>query len=1394
LIDMDDLIAPVEIVPGRPALPEPTRLRWQPLRVGLIELFHYDSEEFWFRDGHLLLRGNNGTGKSKVLALTLPFLLDAQLRPSRIEPDGDPDKRMAWNLLMQSYERRVGYAWIEFGRRTEHGLPRYLTLGAGLSAVAARNDVDSWFFIVEGDESGPRLGADLSLIGKHRTVLTRERLREEIAGRGGQTFETAASYRRAVDDRLFRLGPKRYDALIDTLIQLRQPQLSRRPDESRLSIALTEALPPLAIELVGDVAEALNQLEDDRRQIEEFQQLSQAVDRFDQRYRFYAGILTRRQARELRQSQTDFDNASRERNDALAKLVEAKDIELQCQGAYTQADLALAGGRTRLETLQSDPTMQDANRLEQRQQDMKRRQDDAQTLAETQRRTGERLAREDHAVEQCVTHAREVEEELGAARLDCASGAKEVGLTAPMGEHPFNRLEPIPLSEMPAGDFEAAQGALRRMLAARREEVALVRRRQTVFADAMAVTERRRQAMSDKQQELDVAARRRAEADAAVEREGVALIEAWDTYSAGLRQLRGDMAVPLSALREWVATPDGDNPVQLILQALQQQAALRLASLQHEIDIEGAGLRDERAALEAERDAVAAGKDGVPPMPYTRSADARCDRPGAPLWQLIDFRDHVDALSRAGIEAAIEASGLLDAWVTPAGSLETPEGRVLRYDSQVVARARVTTASLADWLCASVAATNPVPAAFVDLLLAGIAGGEDDPGDVEAWVSPAGQFRLGTLAGRWAKPQAVYIGFAARAAARANRLDEIAVRLKELAELQTLLDARSEALAQDRRQADEEWRAMPSDTPLRQAGLAVRLAAVAFTEAKQRLDQAATAWREAEQSAATARLTLERDAADLNLPAAPDVLTAVESALGRLNDSHYRLAQAVREYRRAWPDLLRQRARAVEAREELKRSDEQLADARRQAEEARNRFEVLREAVGVKVDSLREQLAAARGAADAAEKALKKASENLRRAGESRAIAGKDAEAASTLLDQRNEARANAVMRLQRFAESGLLSSALPGIEVPDTRVAWTIDPALGLARRAEQTLAQVKDDDGTWTRTQRHIAEDLQELQRALSALGHQAQSEPSDWGFIVRIIYQNRPERPDVLVARLGEEIAERGELLTAREREVLENHLQAEIAAEIQRLLQSAEKQLLAVNKELHKRPTSTGVRYRLQWLPLTEEQGAPVGLEAARRKLLNTSADLWSAEDRRAIGLMLQQRITAERERAEVASNRDGGGTLIDQLARALDYRQWHQFRVQRFQDGQWRKLSGPASSGERALGLTVPLFAAVSSFYGQSTYQHAPRLILLDEAFVGIDDAARAHCMGLIREFDLDFVMTSEREWACYAELPGVSICHLQRREGIDAVHVSRWTWDGRAKRREEDPDRRFASS
>ncbi len=123
-------------------LPLPGRDRWQPLRAGLVDLFLYDNEEFRFRDGHLLLRGNNGTGKSKVLALTLPFLLDGELAPHRVEPDADPAKRMEWNLLLGGrYQERLGYTWLEFGRLTVEGAPAYLTLGGGLKAAAGRTSL-----------------------------------------------------------------------------------------------------------------------------------------------------------------------------------------------------------------------------------------------------------------------------------------------------------------------------------------------------------------------------------------------------------------------------------------------------------------------------------------------------------------------------------------------------------------------------------------------------------------------------------------------------------------------------------------------------------------------------------------------------------------------------------------------------------------------------------------------------------------------------------------------------------------------------------------------------------------------------------------------------------------------------------------------------------------------------------------------------------------------------------------------------------------------------------------------------------------------------------------------------------------------------------------------------
>jgi hypothetical protein len=73
--------------------------------------------------------------------------------------------------------------------------------------------------------------------------------------------------------------------------------------------------------------------------------------------------------------------------------------------------------------------------------------------------------------------------------------------------------------------------------------------------------------------------------------------------------------------------------------------------------------------------------------------------------------------------------------------------------------------------------------------------------------------------------------------------------------------------------------------------------------------------------------------------------------------------------------------------------------------------------------------------------------------------------------------------------------------------------------------------------------------------------------------------------------------------------------------------------------------------------------------------------------------------------------------------------------------------------------------------------------MLDEAFVGVDSDMRSKCMGLLATFDLDFAMTSEREWGCYPTLPGLAIYQLATHPGLEAVGVTRFVWNGRERLR-----------
>ncbi|MCX4531333.1 TIGR02680 family protein [Streptomyces sp. NBC_01669] len=1347
-------------LPALPALPAPSPGRWQPLRIGLVDLFYYDVEEFWFRDGRLLLRGNNGTGKSKVLALTLPFLLDGDLSARRVEPDGDPHKRMEWNLLLggeHPHPERLGYTWIEFGRLDEGGQAHFRTLACGLKAVSGRGIARHWYTVTD-----QRVGGELNLLDATGTALSRDRLAEAVAGRG-MVYDQAKAYRRAVDEALFGLGEQRYAALVDLLIQLRQPQLSKRPNETALSRALTEALPPMDQAVIADVAEAFRSLDEEKEELRAAAEAERAASAFLDHYRRYARVAARRRARLPRTEHARYEQLHRDLSQAQGERESAQ--EDRAAAEVRIASLEEAGVRLSAQdtALRAGPEMRSARELEQAAVDAgrtrgerERADADRDQAARLHTRAlgrlgvaGNRLTAAQELLADVVAQS---EQAAAAARLEGelrTEGAPEPELRRAAEESVARRRRAVEHVEELAGRSEAA--AAERLAASRRVDEA--------------------------ETEVGHTGRRQAEAEEAAEAAGRELLDLVREHFAGCGELRlPDPVGVLDRLQDWVTHLDGPYQARAEADTAHRSLAGGLADRAAALAQRQTVMGEKRARAESELRELEAGGQRGPEAPYTRTPGVRERIPGAPLWRLVDFREHLGEGERAGIEAALEASGLLDAWVRPDGAALDARG----HDVLLAPGGPVAGASLADVLRPAVdhgdTRAAPVGEDAVGRLLAAIGLGG---GDGDTWVTADGRFRVGALTGSWAKPSAEYVGEGAREEARRKRITIVRGELDVLDAELTWTATEHEQVAHRRRTLDAELAAVPDDAPLRHAHLRSATAHDDAHRARIRRDERAGQLADAARRAAEAAVEATETAADLGLPADRAGLAGVRRGLADYAVVLAALWPALRERTDATRALAEERTEAEQAAARVEELAARAEEALRTAAAADAHHTTLRSTVGSAVAELERRLAETA-------RALTECEQAQRRAREEQTHADRRASRAEGRIDQLEKdvteavaTREEAVAALQRFTATGLLAVALPEVAVPPLDAGpWAATPAVALARSVEAELSAIDDSDGAWERVQRHLSEEYKKLQDALSRHGHTASARMVEDGMVVDIVYQGRERAVPELAEALAMEVGELQRILSAHEREILETHLLTEVAGTLQELIAAAERQVGAMNDELEERPTSTGMKLRLVW---RSSRKAPAGLAQARERL-RQSADAWSPGERAAVGEFLQAQIAQQQ-------TGDSSGSWLEHLTAALDYRGWHEFGIERHQHGRWVPATGPASGGERVLAVSVPLFAAASSHYATAASPYAPRLVTLDEAFAGVDDDSRAKCLGLLHAFDLDVVMTSEREWACYPQVPGIAIAQLSRIDELAAVLVTRWEWDGTDRVRGAEPVR-----
>ncbi|MGD0243321.1 MAG: SbcC/MukB-like Walker B domain-containing protein [Streptosporangiaceae bacterium] len=1374
--------------------------RFKPVRAGVINIWDYADEEWVFADGRLALRGHNGSGKTKALEVLFPFVLDGVADSRRLDPFSGENRTMKSNLLYRGQESEYGYVWMEFARSAAAG-SETITLIIGMRAHRSTDGVRMSFYV-----TGRRVGVDFGLLSADSRPLTERQLRAVLEPDAWR--KTATDYRDLVDARLFGLGRERYAQLLDLLLALRRPLLAKDLDPAKVSDTLTSGLSPVADDLVQQAARDFENLAAVQKLFDDLTTANAAVQGFLTDYGAYLRAHVKFQ---LDRIQGRADVAAGHVEQIAAAAAAHRDAVSAEGRATAERDARRDEGETlqgRLAGLKNSDEYKAQGRLEDRRREV---------LAGAREVTGQRnrLDRDRRQIGDLEGAARRLSRRAAEARgaeARLVAGLVDAAQRSGIADDGFGPVDPVD-----TGDGLLAVARAR--VAARRDDVGEIRGLLQAIRDAQAKRAIREQDLGVKQTAEDEQERAAAAAEGRLgqaRQAAAAELAAWAGRWAGPSLLAQDTTAITAAL-DHAGQPDAVSLTEVFDGLVAERQAAAIAT---RADLSAAlkAARERLAGLRAERAVIAAEQDDAPPVSDLRPA-GRDGRPGAPLWRLVRFADGTGDAEAAAVEGALYGAGLLTAWVHPDPALTQAALATAEADGYLLPSAPVSGRSLASVLVPE--EQDDVAADVVTAVLRSVTLTDDiavavapvAPEAPEAPVAPVApvapavstkaQFSYGVQAGARPKAAPEYIGATNRAQRRQARLatcDElIALAAAEEQQLSGALNrvgARLEDFRQARRQ-------LPDTRPIARAAEAASALALLLARARddtaaarQALDGATAEvdarTRQLRQAAAERRLPVEADQVDAVARAAAEF----ENAATQLHAERAKLAQAEE-------DLAAQTEAIEQRRLEFTEAAGVLAEMERRQQALEEEFRTLEETLQADVQQVLEQIRQTETLLSAASRAYAELDARVRAEHD-------QATAAQAELRGQRQSLADAVGQLYEQAAlfgpyagpdlrplagvttaapwpdperwpdpvgaaedlAGALAGGEPATADPGEAVQGVLPAGVPgiLDAFAAATRGGRQVTEGTLRNTAEAMSVALKDFTEALAACDGDYRV---DWepGAVVTVhVIDDEGRKPVAQFAtRIADRAADQGILLEGRERKVLEDELLTALAQQIHDRVLAARDLTRDMNADTRSKPMSSGIAVGIRWAQsdkITDRQ------RATSRLLERDSPGPERLAELRGLLREMIREYRAGHPRA----------TYREALASVLDYRSWHAFELLLIQPGEpearlTRAKHSVMSGGEKSAAIHLPLFAAANALYS-SAKDHCPRMIALDEAFVGIDERYKPDLFGLVVKFDLDLFMTGHDLWVTTATVPMIAHYDMYHDKTTRTVSALLMLWDG----------------
>lgn len=1340
--------------------------RWQMNRFGFVNFWVYDLEEFHPQDGKILIRGSNGSGKSITTQSFIPYILDGDRQPTRLDPFGSRDRKMEFYLIGDQdsgKDESTGYIWMEFIKPSSQ---QYRTIGIGLHAKKGGR-MNTWGFCIT---DGRRIGEDFFLYkqaGDQIIPLDAKLLKKELGEQNSFT-DKPTEYKAIVAEKIFGISKEKiddFDQLTNILIKTRSSKLASKENlrPAQLYSILNESLRTLSDEDLHPMSDAMSKIEDAHSKIEnsltalkEAEIIAEQYDRYN-RYMLWkkAGVYLQKN-KELKSADGEYEAKQADISDAKEKIKQFRELS--------------ESARQKLDELNTEKNGLDITDIKEH---ASRKKENEDRLAQSKQNETDKLraieAKNDIIRRKYVEHHEE-KNKLEAAEAKIKEHIRDLSdyeedvfpfyhrfLTTLQKEDPLTR-------EQYSNEYKlfreklAASHDLIKKYENNKDEYQQTKEKLAVLDDVYqkavsSLKEAERQFNEQKDEAIErlyVAAKNNQEfiIDSFMLKKAEELIAGYEGRGSAndyTKLLYDNKFHIMEVLNELLIRAKNDR----------ETSKNNCDNLEKELE----ELKNTSEPVPDRSEQKKAAREALKEQGITYRS----------FYECVDFRSDIPEEVKAIIEAELTDAGLLDALIIPEEQKKSA-GAVLSgfADSYILPEENVQTerSQYFDII------TDDIFREELNKILSSL---END-----GILSADGFYLNGILGGHSTIDSSVgFIGAERRKKYREKLISDLEEKLSYAKKIYDDTGKVCNDLEKRIKILDEECQKISDIADLNTA------LDLVFGE-KHKVENAKKDYEELLSLCDRKKTELDIlykqiDESCKDFP----YYEKTSSVFGEImNDADHYISiiyEAVDEIHR------KQNAAIL-----IKNFNETIEDAENDKDTISKELNKIRMEIRNCEANIRicdEFL----NSPENIDKA-KRLEEIDRQTGQLKTdketYDAKITENETRLKIYGEDIKKFLEKRIRLAEEENILAAYFE--EELELGFVLQKDSSTALKQYAEEALSVISPDDVQKSITD--ISQKLNDTYRKNSNLlsseyhpMYETLYENSGSDIIrsrvcITLAWQGKPVAPAFFREELRKSIEHDKSLLRQEEENMFKEILLHTISKKLSNRIRESNEWLKAMSELMADINTSMGLTFRLVWTPKKDLGENELPFEELN-KLLAKDKDWISTEDIDKLTNHFRSKIEYERRLLE-----ENGEDInySDIIRNVLDFRNWFEFRLQ-YKDPKmqsYKELTNSRfntfSGGERALSLYIPLFAAVSAQYEKAGDQ-APRILALDEAFAGVDESNISEMFALLEKLDFGYIVNSQALWGCYDTVPSLGIAELFHDKNSDFITVIKYKWNGKQK-------------